>query len=725
MVTIERKLVSKKYGNTILSGKKMKVSLIVKGTLYVILALFIIFSVFSIFVTKSQDTRVNFNAQTVNLASIPNGKPYDNSIDDGIARLDLEDDDDEEGDDVTISFDDDDDSDKDEPINETKTSIGDEIIPKFPILPKKLVTVVGLESSGTTFTSSVLKTALGQKNYRDGSSQFKKLNGEDSDVQVHHFSLPWGGSCVNHKEVPFVKVVLPAQCSRPYGDNSTHLEQCNEMIQDAYGFQTNGQPFKYPRRYNLDLVSHMDWYEKQGVEHWLVIMVRDLHISGMARSKVHCTKEPRRLREEEAGTTTISDAINKYVLKEGEPMVNSDNFWIWKAQNTNSGGRRLMSTGIPGGNRVVLASYESMVHLGEPYFKMLYQALEIESDYIPNSVKNGNKKYVREKEVEAQDVSKIEEPVTPELPAPIEKSSKVNIEGAALATLISNSTGDVFYMRRALSSVDQYLQDDLSAPLLIFNEGNLSDEQKSLIQSCSTREIKFPEVSFDDFPDGFDPVSEEPNWHKRSKWGYQQMCRFWMTRIWDHPALDGFTSFMRVDADACYQSDMESFLPGLVEDDTSYVYIANKFNRENKDYSEGLIEFTKQYIEDNNIEVKNPNLWGELVKRHKNGKQLKIIYNNFEVSKISFFRQPHVMAFQKAVSEGEPFGVFRKRWGDAPVRTITLALFADAKEVRWYSQPKRYSHPCRRQYAEVGTCLVPKDQLISDDDKEVEEKKEE
>ena len=52
---------------------------------------------------------------------------------------------------------------------------------------------------------------------------------------------------------------------------------------------------------------------------------------------------------------------------------------------------------MPKGNHVVLASYESMMKLGDVlYLKMLYEALEMNTSYVP-TVKNGNTKYIKQK----------------------------------------------------------------------------------------------------------------------------------------------------------------------------------------------------------------------------------------------------------------------------------------------------------------------------------------
>ena len=62
-------------------------------------------------------------------------------------------------------------------------------------------------------------------------------------------------------------------------------------------------------------------------------------------------------------------------------------------------------------------------------------------------------------------------------------------------------------------------------PCLLFNEGNLSSDQKQQIVNTTDRPVHFPEIPFDEYPEGFDPVNEIPNWAtSRSKLAYQQIC---------------------------------------------------------------------------------------------------------------------------------------------------------------------------------------------------------
>lgn len=56
------------------------------------------------------------------------------------------------------------------------------------LLPKKIISVIGLESSGTRFVTSILAKAHGIPEYREGSFSG---GGVKDGLQVQHFSLPW------------------------------------------------------------------------------------------------------------------------------------------------------------------------------------------------------------------------------------------------------------------------------------------------------------------------------------------------------------------------------------------------------------------------------------------------------------------------------------------------------------------------------------------------------
>ena len=80
------------------------------------------------------------------------------------------------------------------------------------ILPNRLISVFGLESSGTTFVATTLARAMGKT---DPGSVVLRWSSNDLQTQVHHISEPWGFFRQGEKNrlPPVVDVLLPEECS--------------------------------------------------------------------------------------------------------------------------------------------------------------------------------------------------------------------------------------------------------------------------------------------------------------------------------------------------------------------------------------------------------------------------------------------------------------------------------------------------------------------------------
>jgi len=145
-----------------------------------------------------------------------------------------------------------------------------------------------------------------------------------------------------------------------------------------------GETNIYPPRYFLDIVSQKEMMESIGVEQLFVIVLRDENIAKKARFG-HCRNKERVLKEDKIGTDIIIQAIEKYILMNNN---NNNNNTL-----TSDGRYRGLTSTLSSGNGIVLVSYESLMKLDQTYIRLLYTALGIESDYMPQ-VRDGNKKYV-------------------------------------------------------------------------------------------------------------------------------------------------------------------------------------------------------------------------------------------------------------------------------------------------------------------------------------------
>ena len=102
--------------------------------------------------------------------------------------------------------------------------------------------------------------------------------------------------------------------------------------------------------------------------------------------------------------------------------------------------------------------------------------------------------------------------------------------GPVIAILVAARQKDVDEVCVALQSL-VFLQGDDDrhpTPILIFNEGDLSDEQIAFIIGCTSRPIAFPLVDFTSFPETWNHETSSRMFRVdgRKEWGYYQMIRF-------------------------------------------------------------------------------------------------------------------------------------------------------------------------------------------------------
>eukprot|EP00536_Pseudo-nitzschia_multiseries_P009245 jgi/Psemu1/288329/fgenesh1_pg.253_\ len=258
---------------------------------------------------------------------------------------------------------------------------------------------------------------------------------------------------------------------------------------------------------------------------------------------------------------------------------------------------------------------------------------------------------------------------------------------------------DIVKLRSALKSVDLYVAEGESssaqpAPLLIFQEGDISDAQKETIRTWTNRTVHFPEVDFGPLPESFNTSTAREPWSKpgRSPWGYWQMCRFWITKIWEHPVVDRYSTLMRIDTDSCFLGPTHPSLPTLPKNNDWLVYAPNKDNWPASS-AHNLFQTARDYLVSTNTTPANRRMWRSIrpYKRRTTKRTMPSFYNNFEILSVDFFRCADVTAFQRRITEEDPHGVFRNRWGDAPVRWLTVAIFARPRQIQW-GMNRNYGH---------------------------------
>uniref|UniRef100_A0A7S1DT73 Uncharacterized protein n=2 Tax=Hemiselmis andersenii TaxID=464988 RepID=A0A7S1DT73_HEMAN len=202
-------------------------------------------------------------------------------------------------------------------------------------------------------------------------------------------------------------------------------------------------------------------------------------------------------------------------------------------------------------------------------------------------------------------------------------------------------------------------------PILIFHENFGGGQQNQIVQHTKS-EVRFHKVHWK-IPDFLDP-NYVPRWYKGYSLGFRHMIRFWTVGIWEHPAMQEFKYYMRLDSD--------SFLIGrLWKDPFSFMAEADfKFgfigtSTESKDFTPDLWEVTEAFRRSKGLEP-------EWFTGKWNGFSF---YSNLEVGRVDYWQQPVIKEYLNLIDGAG--GIFKVRWPESSIHFLAAMLFLHSQEM--------------------------------------------
>ena len=194
---------------------------------------------------------------------------------------------------------------------------------------------------------------------------------------------------------------------------------------------------------------------------------------------------------------------------------------------------------------------------------------------------------------------------------------------------------------------------------------------------------------------GFDPYEQDPNWRKGGKWSYHQMCRFWFADIFKLHVMQNVRYFLRIDDDSILLNSGKNGDIFANMNSRGLTYIGNELVTEYAPVATNMTAFALDYATFNGISIQNMPLWKGFF-----SPDITHYYNNFEVVSMAFFQRPEVRMWTKHVLKSG--FIYQHRWGDASLRTATLAMFCVPDKIANRSDLGiEYSHPGSGRFFEL------------------------
>lgn len=243
-----------------------------------------------------------------------------------------------------------------------------------------------------------------------------------------------------------------------------------------------------------------------------------------------------------------------------------------------------------------------------------------------------------------------------------------------------------------LKLLDSNFDDNSSTAILFLYTSSISMTDFLRLTKIMKRQVLFLNIvkPFNLFPIGFDACGTKTPYHVRGKWNYLLMIRFWFKTLFELPQLRQYEYIMRLDDDSQLSGRWFNIFEEM--DRKNAVYFANNLDVDSEYQLPGTMkikEVTFEYVKQNNIKPKQM----EMLNNAFFNNTVLNYYNNFEVTKIEFFRRREVRHWIDTIDS--TYGIFKYRWGDAVLRYLTIALFAEPYEILHRSHYNlSYCHKC-------------------------------
>ncbi|CAF3396955.1 unnamed protein product [Rotaria socialis] len=228
-------------------------------------------------------------------------------------------------------------------------------------------------------------------------------------------------------------------------------------------------------------------------------------------------------------------------------------------------------------------------------------------------------------------------------------------------------------------------------PVVIFHEGDFNDTniQKSLAKTLGDRTpLGFECIQFSN-------SSHQTRFiHRRLSHKYFHMCRFFTIMLPNHPLLTLFSLYWRLD------SHSYIFGPKPIEDpfeimqkrQIQYAFIM--VNEEADHYATGLFGLFNEFLNEHCLKL-SPSVRQTQITwfgRYS----LAMIFTNFALANVSLFRDHSLIrAWLHMVDRNG--GIYRERWGDAPIHTLILTQLISRNHIvrlRYFGYMHRQEYTC-------------------------------
>ncbi|KAJ5182511.1 mannosyltransferase KTR4 [Penicillium capsulatum] len=276
-------------------------------------------------------------------------------------------------------------------------------------------------------------------------------------------------------------------------------------------------------------------------------------------------------------------------------------------------------------------------------------------------------------------------------------SAKSDRTNAALISLVRNE--ELHDLLSTMKDLERTWNNKFNYPYIFFNDVPFTEEFKRETQAATKAKVQFELVPKEhwEVPSWIDmalfkesaQLLEDQNIQYASKISYHQMCRWNSGLFYKHPALEKYRYYWRIEPNVRFFCNVDYDVFRYMEDhNKTYGFTISLYDAPQTIPS--LWPETRAFLAANPSYLSDNNMWDWITEDQArpehtqggNGYSTCHFWSNFEIGDLDFFRSEQYDAYFQHLDRAG--GFFYERWGDAPVHSLGVGLFADSNNVHWF-----------------------------------------
>lgn len=285
------------------------------------------------------------------------------------------------------------------------------------------------------------------------------------------------------------------------------------------------------------------------------------------------------------------------------------------------------------------------------------------------------------------------------------------LAGKANATILSLvQNQDITAIVSTIEQLEDKFNHKFGYPYTFMNDADFSDAFKKEILDVLPKEriVHFVKIDPQDWkkPASIDNVKYIESVDKLAaediqyvkKVSYHNMCRFYSSKFYQQEALTYYKYAWRIEPNVNFYCNIDYDIFQFMEmHDKIYGFTLNLYDSPQSIRSlwNDTLEFVKenpQYLNRHgSYEWLKENIQKPEHYDITNGYSTCHFWTNFEISNLDFYRSEPYEKYMDFLEEKG--GFYYERWGDAPVRSLALGLFADKSKIHWFRDVAYHHFP--------------------------------